>query len=69
MFIFIGGITPRIKRLNEEPGICPNCGHSSLYRVRIDHYLNIFFIPLFPVKKGSPVYLCKKCGLELSEPR
>ncbi|RFT16546.1 MAG: hypothetical protein OP8BY_1724 [Candidatus Saccharicenans subterraneus] len=67
MFFFIGGISPRIKKLDELPGICPRCGLSTLFRVRIDHYLNLFFIPLFPVKKGRPVKLCENCGLEISE--
>lgn len=67
MFFFIGGISPRIKKLVELPGICPRCGLSTLYLVRLDHYLHLFFIPLFPVKKGRAVRLCENCGLEISE--
>lgn len=68
MFFFIGGISPRIKKLDELPGICPRCGLSTLFKVRIDHYLSLFFIPLFPVKKGRPVRLCENCGMEIPEP-
>ncbi|MGB4704788.1 MAG: zinc ribbon domain-containing protein [Candidatus Saccharicenans sp.] len=67
MFFFIGGITPKIKKVAELPESCPGCGQSSLYLVRIDHYLNLFFIPLFPVRKGKPFRLCEKCGLEMPD--
>jgi predicted RNA-binding Zn-ribbon protein involved in translation (DUF1610 family) len=65
MFFFIGGITPKIKKLEEIPSVCPRCGLTTLYRIRIDHYLNLFFIPICPVKKGRPVQLCENCGLEI----
>ncbi|MCI4444483.1 MAG: zinc ribbon domain-containing protein [Candidatus Aminicenantes bacterium] len=67
MFFFIGGITPKIKKLEEEPKICPRCGRASLFKVRIDHYLVLFFIPVCPIKKGQPIFLCENCGLEISE--
>lgn len=67
MFFFIGGISPRIKRLDHLSLTCPRCGLNTLHRVRVDHYLNLFFIPVFPVKKGRPVFLCENCGLELLE--
>ncbi len=67
MFFFIGGISPRIKKLDDLPGICPRCGQAALRRVRVDHYLGLFFIPLFPVKKGRTVRLCENCGLEIPE--
>jgi len=65
MFFFIGGITPKIKKLEETPAVCPQCGLNTFYRVRIDHYLHLFFIPICPVKKGRPGQLCENCGLEI----
>ncbi|MGQ9800808.1 MAG: zinc ribbon domain-containing protein [Candidatus Saccharicenans sp.] len=65
MFFLIGGITPRIKKLEETPAVCPRCGLNTFYRVRIDHYLHLFFIPICPVKKSHPGQLCENCGLEI----
>jgi len=67
MFFFVGGITPKLKKLNDQPLICPRCGLASLYQVEIDHYLNLFFIPVAPVKKGQPFYRCENCGWESPE--
>lgn len=67
MFFFVGGITPRLKKLTDQPLTCPHCGRASLYRVKIDHYLNLFFIPVAPVKKGQPFYLCENCGFQSPE--
>jgi len=33
----------------------------------MDHYLSLFFIPLFPVKKGAPLLRCENCGAEFDE--
>ncbi|MFW6128899.1 MAG: zinc ribbon domain-containing protein [Candidatus Aminicenantaceae bacterium] len=67
MFFFIGGVQPKKVKVDKQPRICPNCSHSSLYLSRIDHYLSIFFIPLFPVKKG-PIFLsCENCGAHFDE--
>ena len=35
--------------------------------VRLDNYLSLFFIPLFPLKKGPVVLECGRCGA-MSEP-
>ncbi len=67
MFFLIGGIAPRVKKLDEQAGICPRCGTAALYRARVDHYLSLFFIPLFPVSKGQPGLRCENCGLEMPE--
>jgi len=67
MFIFIGGVHPKSKTLETSPQICPHCGQPSLKLKRIDHYFNLFFIPLFPIKKGRPFYQCDSCGLLLDE--
>ena len=59
--ILIAGISPRIKTLESTPRLCPSCGLAQAYLKRIDHYVNLFFIPLFPVKKGKPVLICNRC--------
>ncbi len=30
--------------------------------MRQDQYLSLFFIPLFPVKKGEEFWACTRCG-------
>ena len=61
MFFFIGGIQPKTVVLNKQPQLCPACGYNQLYLKRIDHYLSLFFIPLFPLKKGNPFLQCDNC--------
>jgi hypothetical protein len=34
----------------------------TLRHKRTDHYLSVFFVPLFAVKKGVPLYVCEACG-------
>lgn len=62
MFFFVGGIQPKTKTLDENPRLCPACGLAQARLKRIDHYLSLFFIPLFPVKKGEPLLMCDRCG-------
>ncbi len=62
MFFFIGGIQPKTVTLDETPRICPACGLAQAKLKRIDHYLSLFFIPLFRVKKGEPILVCERCG-------
>ncbi len=61
MFFFIGGVQPKNVRLDKQARLCPSCHHSAVYLKRVDHYLSLFFIPLFPVKKGTPVLSCDNC--------
>jgi primosomal protein N' len=37
--------------------------------MRQDHYLSLFFIPLFPVKKGEEFWACTRCGNLCSGPQ
>ena len=60
--IFIGGVGPRKKRLDNQPHICTSCGLSQAYLTRVDQWLSIFFIPIFPLRRGQPVVLCERCG-------
>ncbi|MEE8542203.1 MAG: zinc ribbon domain-containing protein [Desulfobacterales bacterium] len=58
----VGGISPKTKRLDNNPRLCPACGLAQAYYTRIDHYLNLFFIPLLRVKKGEPFLYCERCA-------
>ncbi len=62
MFFFIGGITPKTKRLDDQPIRCPNCGLTRAYRMRVDHWLHLFFIPVLPVKRGGEFLFCERCN-------
>ncbi len=63
MFFLIGGVQPKTKVLDETPRLCPACGLAQARLKRVDYYLSLFFIPLFPVKKGSSVVICDRCGV------
>jgi transcription elongation factor Elf1 len=67
MFFFIGGIQPRTIRLDKQAWSCPVCNHTEVHLKRVDHYLSLFFIPLFPVKKGVPFLGCDNCSAVLDE--
>jgi len=60
MFL-IAGVSPKVKRLDTAPRICPSCGLAQVYLQRVDHYLSLFFIPVIRVKKGEPVPFCNRC--------
>lgn len=62
MFFFIGGIQPKTVTVEDTPRLCPQCGLAQARLKRVDHYLSLFFIPLFPVKRGEPVVICDRCG-------
>jgi hypothetical protein len=62
MFFFIGGIQPKTITLDDAPRLCSACGLAQARLKRVDHYLSLFFIPLFPVKRGQPVIICDRCG-------
>jgi hypothetical protein len=65
-FFFIAGITPKVKVLDEKPRRCPVCGLHEAYYKRVDHYLSVFFIPIFKVKTGEPVVMCERCERTVS---
>jgi len=62
MFFLIGGVQPKTVIVGETQRICPACGLARARLKRVDHYLSLFFIPLFPIKKGDPVLICDRCG-------
>jgi hypothetical protein len=67
MFFFIGGMQPKTVRLDNQARTCPVCGHHKVYLKRVDQYLSVFFIPLFPVKKGEPFLGCDNCKAVFDE--
>ncbi len=69
MFFFIGGVQPKTMTLDDTPRLCPACGLAQARLKRIDHYLSLFFIPLFPVKRGEPAVICDRCGAVSSQVR
>ncbi|MCG6906833.1 MAG: zinc ribbon domain-containing protein [Desulfobacteraceae bacterium] len=67
MFFLVGGISPKTVVLDPAARRCPACGLFQARLQRVDHYLNLFFIPLWRVKKGAPLLVCSRCGT-LSDP-
>ncbi len=67
MVFFIGGFQPKTIYVDKHPRNCPVCSHISVYHKRIDYYLSLFFIPLFPVKKGTSFLACNNCNSILDE--
>jgi hypothetical protein len=62
MFFFIAGIQPKTVELDAPSRVCPKCGLNQARLKRVDHYLSLFFIPLFPVKRGRPFLECRSCA-------
>jgi len=60
--ILIGGVQPKKVPVDGLARTCPACGTPTAHRVRLDNYLSLFFIPVFPVKKGRIVLACQNCG-------
>jgi len=67
MFFLIGGLQPKTVLIERQTNLCPSCGHFELCKKRVDHYFSLFFIPLFPVKKGKPFLVCNKCQKVVEE--
>jgi rubrerythrin len=67
MFFFIGGISPKEVVLDGRPRPCPVCGLAQARYKRIDHHLNLFFIPVLRVKKGEPFLMCDRCERAVAE--
>ena len=66
MFL-IAGVTPKLKVLDSTPKPCPVCGLHQAYYKRVDHYFNLFFIPILRVKKGEPFFMCERCERTVHE--
>lgn len=66
MFL-IAGVSPKTTIIDEKPQLCPVCGLARAHCKRVDHYLSLFFIPIFRVKKGETFIMCDKCQEEVKE--
>jgi len=62
MFFVIAGIQPKTINLDDQPRMCPSCGLYQARLKRVNHYLSVFFMPLFRVKKGGSFLECQSCG-------
>ncbi|MHC1724632.1 MAG: zinc ribbon domain-containing protein [Syntrophobacteraceae bacterium] len=62
MFFLIGGVQPKKATLDPIPRVCPSCGLARAKLKRVDHYVSLFFIPVFPIKRGIQVLICDSCG-------
>jgi hypothetical protein len=52
--LFIFGIGPRSKVIEEMPFVCPVCQTPTSYQIKQHRsYFSLFFIPLFPVSKAK----------------
>jgi hypothetical protein len=67
MFFFIGGVQPKTVDLEKVPRVCPSCGLYQARLKRVDHYISVFFLPLFRIKKGPPLLICENCRHVSSE--
>jgi rubrerythrin len=65
--IFIAGISPKTKKIDQNPRRCPVCGLHQAYYQRVDHYFSLFFIPIIRVKKGEPFIMCARCQRSFNE--
>jgi hypothetical protein len=68
--IFIAGVSPKIKVLDQNPRRCPVCGLHQAYNKRMDHYLSLFFIPILRVKnrvkRPRPAGIVAKMSVTIS---
>jgi len=67
MYFIIGGVQPKTTAISKQAKACPACGRIKVYLSRVDYYLSLFFIPLFPVKKGTIVLICQNCKTVFDE--
>jgi rubrerythrin len=66
MFL-IAGVSPKTTVIDNTPRRCPVCGTVRAYYKRVDHYFNLFFIPILRVKKGEPFIMCDRCSRTVNE--
>jgi RNA polymerase subunit RPABC4/transcription elongation factor Spt4 len=64
--IFIAGVTPKTTVVDQTARLCPVCGLARARLQRIDHWLSLFFIPVFRVKKGAEFLFCDRCEQPVS---
>jgi hypothetical protein len=64
--ILIAGVLPKIKVLDQNPRRCPVCGLNQAYSKRTDHYLSLFFIPIFNRKMPAGAHIVVKASPAIS---
>lgn len=65
--IFIAGVSPKTTVLDQTARLCPVCGLARARMQRVDHWLNLFFIPVFRVKKGDAFLFCGRCDRSVND--
>ncbi len=59
--IIYGWGTANLENVHSETAICPNCGETDCITFAFhSNHAHIFWIPLFPYKKGG-IAVCEKC--------
>jgi RNA polymerase subunit RPABC4/transcription elongation factor Spt4 len=61
MFFLVAGVQPRTRTVDPTPRHCQQCGLHQVELRQVDHYISLFFIPLFRVKQGKPFLYCRRC--------
>ncbi len=65
--IFIAGVSPKTTVIDPAARLCPVCGLARARLQREDHWLSLFFIPVFRVKKGETFLFCDRCDQPTTE--
>ena len=65
--IFIAGVSPKTTVLEKTARLCPVCGLARARMQRVDHWLSLFFIPVFRVKKGAAFLFCDRCDRPVND--
>lgn len=72
LFIVFFG-TRQVVRDEQRPGHgghqqCPRCGQYALFRPRTSRtWVHVFWLPLIPLGRATPILECGNCGLRLAE--
>lgn len=63
MFFFIAGIRPRVRLIGgSRVGPCRQCGGDQVFEmVRVQSYVEIFFVPLLALGSGERAWRCTSC--------
>lgn len=73
LFIVFFG-TREVVRDENRPGAggyqqCPRCGQYAQFRPRSTRtWLHVFWVPLIPLGKATPIVECGNCRLRLTSP-
>lgn len=54
--IFIAGVAPKTKIIDKALRLCPACGLARARLQRTDHWLSLFFIPVFRVTDKRNIF-------------